>query len=430
MSPLVDKVTNGEDSYKTLIPHRIAQNDGTNNSWLIRYVTAGGTEIETDYMDSFKTFHDAIAHMPSDEEITTIVVGFYDLSFVNPVSVKNPSLADFNLEVYGYTDAAEGTKGLIDTKTVTSSDNEIAMEYGSSFAAKDFAARVGYTYDSYAVSFTVSNPNEDRCNDVISVGTVDVEDKFFAPWEELATLQDNCTSKTWMVSGLTPADTISLEQVELAKVNAATASYWKEEFAIIPKYNANPYTLTFNFDGNLVQYGEKYDVFVDNSYQDLATPVTLDDENKTLPMIYGQQMKLLGWVLDESKGNCIYEREGCLGEVEYNYGGFLFTEFTPELITAADGASSIQLYPVWTEASGDDYRRVAVSTCLKAQNNCYEYPIEFTLSQDRTMGGNPVRFTAYSDRQSDPYNPFYGVKLYTHEENEYEFKVAVQATPE
>ena len=429
MSPLVDKVTNGEDSYKTLIPHRIAQNDGTNNSWLIRYVTAGGTEIETDYMDSFKTFHDAIAHMPSDEEITTIVVGFYDLSFVNPVSVKNPSLADFNLEVYGYTDAAEGTKGLIDTKTVTSSDNEIAMEYGSSFAAKDFAARVGYTYDSYAVSFTVSNPNEDRCNDVISVGTVDVEDKFFAPWEELATLQDNCTSKTWMVSGLTPADTISLEQVELAKVNAATASYWKEEFAIIPKYNANPYTLTFNFDGNLVQYGEKYDVFVDNSYQDLATPVTLDDENKTLPMIYGQQMKLLGWVLDESKGNCIYEREGCLGEVEYNYGGFLFTEFTPELITAADGASSIQLYPVWTEASGDDYRRVAVSTCLKAQNNCYEYPIEFTLSQDRTMGGNPVRFTAYSDRQSDPYNPFYGVKLYTHEENEYEFKVAVQATP-
>ena len=429
MSPLVDEITNGEESYTTLIPHRIAKNGGTNNSWLIRYVTAGGTEIETDYMDSFKTFHDAIAHMPSDEEITTIVVGFYDRIYANTATVMNPSSADYSLEVYGYTDAAEGTKGLIDTKTVTSSDNEIAMEYGSSFAAKDFAARVGYTYDSYAVSFTVSNPNEDRCNDVISVGTVDVEDKFFAPWEELATLQDNCTSKTWMVSGLTPADTISLEQVELAKVNAATASYWKEEFAIIPKYNANPYTLTFNFDGNLVQYGEKYDVFVDNSYQDLATPVTLDDENKTLPMIYGQQMKLLGWVLDESKGNCIYEREGCLSEVEYNYGGFLFTEFTPELITAADGASSIQLYPVWTGASGDDYRRVAVSTCLEAQNNCYEYPIEFTLSQDRTMGGNPVRFTASSDYQSDPYNPFYGVKLYTHEENEYEFEVAVRATP-
>ena len=422
MSPLVTEITNGEESYTTLIPHRIAKNDGTSNSWVIRYVTTEDEEIDTDYRGSFGTFQDAIAHMPTTAEIKTIIVGFYDVDEVPTVAVMNPSAANFELEAYAYASGTEGEKDLIYTKAVTASDNQVGMAYGSSFAAKNFASRVGYTYESYAVSFTVSNPDDGRCMDgITSVGTVETENKFFAPWEELAATQGDCTSKTWIVNNLGQGDTVSLEQVEYARSNVGDFTKWSEEITVLPKYNANPYTIVFNFDGNGEDDVEG--VFVDDSYADIENPLTLESEIKSFPVMYGGNSLLAGWTLDENRGNCYVGNDNCIMEVEIDYGGFLFTELTPELITAAGDARTIQLYPVWENVSGMDDYTIEVSDCLRDNyDGCYEVPIQISLSQTRTLGGNPVVFS--SDLSLN-----YGAKINVMNGNQFTFDADVRTTP-
>ncbi|WP_458450788.1 InlB B-repeat-containing protein [Fibrobacter sp.] len=430
MSPLVNQISNGSESYTTIIPDAMIAG-GDELSWHVTFQNEAGENVGQEFAGRyFATFSDAIENAPSDAQ--KIVVGFYDGSVVPQMVVKNPSSTGFKIYMYGYN--ATGEKEAVVTE-VTSDQQEVGVAYGSSFAAGNFEAQVGYELGAYSVSLTVTNPNDGRCQDITNYGSVESENHDIASWEELALSLENCTSKTWIVNGLSSEDTVGLGQIVLAKSRNTDATVWADTLAIIPNYVAKPYNIVFNYDGESELGYYTYSLFVARDYNDPERPQNLDAENVNFPVFFGtskyqETIRLAGWTLDESKKNCVIYHDDC-----YQNTDELFVSLTPELITVAGDADPIQLYPVWDAGSYySDQITVALNSCVSHNGECYEYPISFTLSQDVTVSGNAIHLSSTSgevvyDYAQGRYWYAYGVKFYTYANNVYPVDFAYEVTP-
>ena len=408
MSPKVTEVSNNEAAYTTLVPYAVAlSNPSDNLSMRVLYLDNSGDPISADpvSIDGFATFSELIDRVSDDETVEKIVVQ-YSSGSIPSVIVKNSAGVDFTISTYAY--GGDGNKTPLSTVPVSVGQSSTAIPYAAAFAASGFTAPVGYEYaDSYSISFMVSNPNDNRCQNIASVGTIESESKDVAPWEELSLGLNECTSKTWVVGGLTSEDTVGMENVKMARSLRKTEignGTWADTFAVIPNYTAKPYNVAFNFDGHVEINGTTYGVFVANNYNNPAEPQSLDDENRMLPIFYGEDLVLAGWSLDESKTNCKIGSDGCYTTNQYNEGRSAFGSFSTALLTTAtdaglleDGAvgepQSMQLYPVWKDMNSSYC--IFLDNCLVAYDNaetyyCYETPIKLALSQNVTIGGTSI----------------------------------------
>ena len=408
MSPKVTEVSNNEAAYTTLVPYAVAlSNPSDNLSMRVLYLDNSGDPISADpvSIDGFTSFSEIIDRVSGEDAVTEIVVQ-YSSGTVPSVVVKNSAGVDFTISTYAY--GGDGNKTPLSTVPVSDEQSSTVIPYAAAFAASGFTAPIGYEYaNSYSISFMVSNPNDDRCPDIASVGTIESESKDVAPWEELSLGLNECTSKTWVVGGLTSEDTVGMENVKMARSLRKTEignGTWADTFAVIPNYTAKPYNVTFNFDGHVEINGTTYGVFVANNYNNPAEPQSLDDENRMLPIFYGEDLVLAGWSLDESKTNCKIGSDGCYTTNQYNEGRSAFGSFSTALLTTAtdaglleDGAvgepQSMQLYPVWKDMNSSYC--IFLDNCLVAYDNaetyyCYETPIKLALSQNVTIGGTSI----------------------------------------
>ena len=424
MSPLVSQISNGAESYTTLIPDAMV--GGEELSWIVSFQNDAGEEVGQEFSGRhFATFSDAIGYAPSDAQ--KIVVGFYDLSEVPSMVVQNPSSAEFKLYMHGYNAAGEEESVSTD---VTSDLLNVGVAYGSSFAAGDFVPPVGYSFESYSVSFTVTNPNEDRCQFITNLEPIETEDLDIASWEELALGLDNCTSKTWIVDGISPEKTIGLEQVELAKSRNTDATIWTDTFAVIPNYVAKPYTVVFNMNLPLVLNEVSYDLFAADDYSAPEGEINLEATNTRFPAFYGtskdvEEVRLAGWTPDESQKNCVIHDDCSLSQND------VYNSLTSALIEEAGDAQTITLYPVW-EVTRNNYMTVA--KLVKNGPECKDYPINFTFAQDVMLNGSALHLSATSDSVVEEYvngSPHYayGVQYRVYANNTYTVDFSYDVTP-
>ena len=439
MSPKVTEVSNNEAAYTTLVPYAVALSDPSDNLLMrVLYLDDSDDPIlpEPVSIDGFATFSELIGMVSGEDAVTKIVVQ-YNSGTAPSVIVKNPAGVGFTISTYAYDGA--GDKTPLSTVPVSVGQSSTAIPYAAAFAASGFTAPVGYEYaDSYSISFMVSNPNDDRCQNIASIGTIESESKDVAPWEELSLGLNECTSKTWVVGGLTSEDTVGMENVKMARSLRKTEignGTWADTFAVIPNYVAKPYNVVFHFDGQLELYGSKYPLFVADNYNDPTNPQGLDDENRNFPRFFSESsMMLAGWTIDESKANCLILDDGC-----YQNSDDLFLSLTPELITAAGDAETIDLYPVWENGSYGSRHNINVYSCLSYgyddyHHDCYAFPLNITLSQNSTIGGNPIVLSTDSRTYqswwaADGYVWKHGVRVYQYADNSYTFDVEVRQAP-
>lgn len=441
MSPKVTEVSNNEAAYTTLVPYAVALSDPSDNLLMrVLYLDDSDDPIlpEPVSIDGFATFSELIGMVSGEDAVTKIVVQ-YNSGTAPSVIVKNPAGVGFTISTYAYDGA--GDKTPLSTVPVSVGQSSTAIPYAAAFAASGFTAPVGYEYaDSYSISFMVSNPNDNRCQNIASVGTIESESKDVAPWEELSLGLNECTSKTWVVGGLTSEDTVGMENVKMARSLRKTEignGTWADTFAVIPNYVAKPYNVVFHFDGQLELYGSKYPLFVADNYNDPTNPQGLDDENRNFPTFFGRNIDgrsvmLAGWTIDESKANCVIFDDDC-----YENNNDLFFSLVPELITAAGDAETIDLYPVWETGSYSSTQAVYVSSCLfygSDDTDCYAFPINITVKQNSTIGGNPIVLSTDSRTYenwwtADVYVWKHGVRIYQYAENSYTFDVEFRQAP-
>lgn len=441
MSPKVTEVSNNEAAYTTLVPYAVALSDPSDNLLMrVLYLDDSDDPIlpEPVSIDGFATFSELIGMVSGEDAVTKIVVQ-YNSGSAPSVIVKNPAGVGFTISTYAYDGA--GDKTPLSTVPVSVGQSSTAIPYAAAFAASGFTAPVGYEYaDSYSISFMVSNPNDNRCQNIASVGTIESESKDVAPWEELSLGLNECTSKTWVVGGLTSEDTVGMENVKMARSLRKTEignGTWADTFAVIPNYVAKPYNVVFHFDGQLELYGSKYPLFVADNYNDPTNPQGLDDENRNFPTFFGRNIDgrsvmLAGWTIDESRANCVIFDDDC-----YENNNDLFFSLVPELITAAGDAETIDLYPVWETGSYSSTQAVYVSSCLfygSDDTDCYAFPINITVKQNSTIGGNPIVLSTDSRTYenwwtADGYVWKHGVRIYQYAENSYTFDVEFRQAP-
>ena len=442
MSPKVASVSNNEAAYTTLVPYAVAlTNPNTKLAVSASYLDESGDQVPMDpvSIEGFVSFSELVERAGDDASVSKILLSYTSGDVPNAV-IKKPDITSYTLSGYVYDALGEKTELF---SNMVSQDTIIP--YVASIAASGFDVPVGYEYgNTYSISFTVSNPNDGRCSNIASVGVVESESRDIAPWEELYMIQNECTSKAWVVGGLTTEDAVSMENVKIARAlrkNEIGNGVWADTFAIIPNFIAKPYNITFNFDGNLEFYGNGYSLYVADDYNDPTNPQGLDDANKAFPMFYGvpnaygSVVKLAGWTLDASKANCRILDDGC-----YENEDGLYLELTPDLIADAGDVETIQLYPVWKDGSTfGSSGQIYVGSCLVVGHPiadgevCYASPITFTLSQSRTIGGSPVTFAMESDNYDYSWSVYdysrYGVELYRYGNNTYTFDIDVKPSP-
>ncbi|WP_290724603.1 InlB B-repeat-containing protein [Fibrobacter sp. UBA2449] len=452
VSPKINQVDNSEESYTALLPHVFALADVGPLSMSVSFQDASGGNVEVSGFNGdfskFVSFYDVIANVFDNADVEKIVLSYQSGGAIPSFDIENPTMSDLNVDVYGLN--ASGEKTLI-TSVAVPEQNAVAP-YGSSFVPR-FGDKVGYAIESYTVSFTVTNPGEDRCDVIEPLPVVESESKSVAPWEELVVEQSPCKSKTWTVAGLTPGeDEVDLTNVKIAKARNESESFWKESFSIVPNYVAKPYNIVFHFnltDNHFELDDDIYTLFK-TGYNNPENTLDLE-ENSAFPLFYGvddgfDYINIAGWTLDESKANCVMDEEGCFTSSQINNGSVAFTSLTANLITAAADAGllvtnpenpgnpqTMQLYPVWEKQRNTWMANaVVIGSCEQHGAKCYEYPINFTLSQDFSLNGNPVRIQVPSGEvvvEANPTKYGRGVRYYNYANNVYPFDFTYEVTP-
>lgn len=452
MSPKVESVASNQDAYSTLIPHAMVLDDP--NEFLsvsVSYQDASGdaiNDITYGNVNGFVSFANVVDAAYENSAVAKFVVQYRSGGTVSSFDIENPTMSDLNVDVYGLN--ASGERTLITSVAVP--EQNAMVPYGASFAPR-FGDKVGYAIESYTVSFTVTNPGEDRCDVIEPLPVVESESKSIAPWEELVVEQSPCKSKTWTVAGLTPGeDEVDLTNVKIAKARNESESFWKESFSIVPNYVAKPYNIVFHFnltDNHFELDDDIYTLFK-TGYNNPENTLDLE-ENSAFPLFYGvddgfDYINIAGWTLDESKANCVMDEEGCFTSSQINNGSVAFTSLTANLITAAADAGllvtnpenpgdpqTMQLYPVWEKQRNTWMANaVVIGSCEQHGAKCYEYPINFTLSQDFSLNGNPVRIQVPSGVvvvEANPTKYGRGVRYYNYANNVYPFDFTYEVTP-
>ncbi|MBQ3720357.1 MAG: S-layer family protein [Fibrobacter sp.] len=452
MSPKVESVASNQDAYSTLIPHAMVLDDP--NEFLsvsVSYQDASGdaiNDITYGNVNGFVSFANVVDAAYENSAVAKFVVQYRSGGAIPSFDIENPTMSDLNVDVYGLN--ASGERTLITSVSVP--EQNATVPYGSSFVPR-FGDKVGYAIESYTVSFTVTNPGEDRCDVIEPLPVVESESKSIAPWEELVVEQSPCKSKTWTVAGLTPGeDEVDLTNVKIAKARNESESFWKESFSIVPNYVAKPYNIVFHFnltDNHFELDDDIYTLFK-TGYNNPENTLDLE-ENSAFPLFYGvddgfDYINIAGWTLDESKANCVMDEEGCFTSSQINNGSVAFTSLTANLITAAADAGllvtnpenpgdpqTMQLYPVWEKQRNTWMANaVVIGSCEQHGAKCYEYPINFTLSQDFSLNGNPVRIQVLSGVvvvEANPTKYGRGVRYYNYANNVYPFDFTYEVTP-
>jgi hypothetical protein len=275
------------------------------------------------------------------------------------ISLKQSSYADFEYEVFGVD--KDGEKTVIQTGHPSNNpenDYSASVPYGMYLVAKDFAAKPGYTYESYTLEYEASEPR--GCELTMELDSVEVENNYFVRADETESSLGRCESRKWIRRGLTDKDTIDLTDVRQAKLLKGDGL--QQQFSIIANYKGIPYRIVFNsgVDLHLMNYDQPsvLKLYIENTGMPFPLLYSLDKtDSLVFPKLHGATyttfraissrlylLELAGWSLNEGNRNLVTE----------NPTG-IFTELSEEFIVAAqsymrvgeDGINAIQLYPVW-----------------------------------------------------------------------------------
>ena len=459
LSPKVQEIHNNESAYTTLVPLAFIYN-GRNTELVMALSFQGDDNTEYGSFDisGFTMFSDALSFLETldqHENVTKFVVKYRE-GTIPKAYFKKSSEDAFDLDLYVYDNTADEQLRVATSSELPTETENFDKLYGAGFQISNYSERVGYTYDSYSVSFTVSNKGHlvpgprdpelvacDEQNPIVYANPVNLEGKNLPSYDVmLGKVQDGCQGATWTVSGLGDEDMFDLTNARLLKTKGN--AFIEDTFTIVPKYVAKPYNIVFNFDGHKEEYGSEYVLFVQDDYNDPENPQKLDNENLKFPMFLGTtgmntSIRVSGWTLKQDYANCVLYDDGCSS----NAIGTTYSSLTPEFITAATDAGlidesqdvpTIQLYPIWIRGTNFTSKNfVKVNNNVVHGEDFYESPIIFTLSQETTINGTPVTLTGTSkvlynySTDGDPY--VYGVLFYQYGQSGYTANFAYEPTP-
>ena len=406
-APRPESITNGTEMYSTLIPNAIILDDNREVSWIVKYQDETGVAVGGEYTNSLKfgAFSDAIENAP--EEASKIIVGFYDETTAPELIVTNPNSTGFDIYTYGY--GEDGTEQLLSTDpvTVSTTTSSLGVNYGSSIAVRNVGGKTGYVSNSYSVEFKVSNPNEGRCNGIVSAGTEESDNQNIASWEELTSPLNNCTSKTWVLRNLSDDNLVGLKEIEIAKSKVQT-DFWTDTLAVVPDFTPIEYTLSFDTTGwqyiksawgSLSISSVNYEIYVPRDFYGPAQ-YNLDNENLNLPQFHAVTQQytnvnnryrafVSNWTYLNEDINCQVDIEGCVSRDDAS------GVFSADFISGATNAGkmggtsespAMVLHPVWT--NGTTSRSFMFVDCDETDDyDCLENPITLELSQTFSMAG-------------------------------------------
>ena len=429
LSPKITGVGDDDEMFSAIVPNAIMLDDVTQNlSVFIEYLVDNECDDEPDCEEyyiigstditQFTTFASVVEQAKMYEGVSALAVRYISGGSATQVAVENPSEAEFTLKVYE--DSPAETSEGVGAIAFATTDSYLDVRYGASFSAA-IGPKVGYTIDSYSISFTLENhgPAVAVCTDYVQRDPVVMEGKNLPSYGVMVAGAGPCESSTWTVSGLTDSDRLDLTGAKVAEATLLKNYTVNAYYTVLPKYNPKSYNVVFNADNlNVItQYNTWnseadsaiYDLFVPVDYKAsgssntynlgmtednlkfsslIATTTAYDDKN------YMHSNFALHWTYNDETNRCDAGSQGntpvCITEdhaFDQFTGSLLQNAIDGEFFSEDDGNNTLTLYPIWKEV-GDGARGYIEAECLPMDGfDCSVSPLEITLTQSYELAG-------------------------------------------